>query len=108
MVGEYIQVVTTTGKREDAKKIAQKLLEKRLAGCVQIVGPIESTYWWKGKVETSEEWLCFIKSEKSLFSELEKEIKETHPYETPEIVAFPIVDGSKNYLEWLKSELKTG
>ncbi|MEM2135476.1 MAG: divalent-cation tolerance protein CutA [Candidatus Freyarchaeota archaeon] len=107
MVGEYIQVVTTTGKKEDAKKIAQKLVEKRLAGCVQIVGPIESTYWWKGKVETSEEWLCFIKSEKSLFAELEKEIKEVHPYETPEIIAFPIVDGSKKYLEWLKSELKT-
>ncbi|MBS7251891.1 MAG: divalent-cation tolerance protein CutA [Candidatus Freyarchaeota archaeon] len=104
---EYIQVFTTTEKREHGEKIARILVEKRLAGCVQIVGPVQSTYWWKGKVETSEEWLCLIKSEKSLFNELEKAIKEVHPYETPEIIAIPIVEGSKKYLEWLKSELKT-
>jgi periplasmic divalent cation tolerance protein len=103
---EYIQVFTTTEKREHAEKIARALVEKRLAGCVQIVGPVVSTYWWKGKVEIAEEWLCFIKSEKSLFNELEKAIKEVHPYETPEIIAIPIVEGSKNYLEWLKRELK--
>jgi len=103
---EYIQVFTTTEKREQAEKIARALVEKRLAGCVQIVGPVVSTYWWKGKVEIAEEWLCFIKSKKSLFNELEKAIKEVHPYETPEIIAIPIVEGSKNYLEWLKRELK--
>ncbi|MEM2959427.1 MAG: divalent-cation tolerance protein CutA [Candidatus Jordarchaeaceae archaeon] len=103
---EYIQVFTTTEKREHGEKIARILVEKRLAGCVQIVGPVQSTYWWKGRVETAEEWLCLIKSEKSLFNELEKAIKEVHPYETPEIIAIPIVEGSKKYLEWLKSELK--
>ena len=106
MMKEYIQVFTTTEKKEDAKKIAKALAEKRLAGCIQIVGPIGSIYWWKDKVETAEEWLCFIKSKKSLYDELEKVIKEIHPYEVPEIIAMPIVRGSKDYLEWLKNELK--
>jgi periplasmic divalent cation tolerance protein len=103
---EYIQVFTTTGRREDAEKIAQTLAQKRLAGCVQIIGPISSTFWWKSRIETAEEWLCLIKSEKGLFKELEKTIKETHPYHTPEITAVPIVAGSKEYLRWLDQELK--
>lgn len=103
---EYIQVFTTTEKKEDAEKIAKVLLEKRLAGCIQLVGPIESTYWWKDNVETAGEWLCFIKSKKTLYDELEKTIKEVHPYETPEIIAVPIISGSKDYLGWLNNELK--
>lgn len=103
---EYIQVLTTTEKKEDAEKIAKTLVGKKLTGCIQIVGPITSTYWWKGNVETAEEWLLFIKSKKTLYEELEKAIKDMHPYETPEIIAMPIVSGSKNYLEWLKNELK--
>lgn len=103
---EYVQVFTTTEKKEDAEKIAKAMVEKRLAGCIQIVGPINSMYWWKGNVETAGEWLLLIKSKKELYEELEKAIKELHPYETPEIVAVPIVAGSKEYLEWLKNELK--
>ncbi len=103
---EYIQVVTTLEKREDAEKIAKVLVEKRLAGCVQIVGPVNSTYWWKGKVETAQEWLCIIKSEKDLYQRLEKAIREVHPYEVPEILAFSVVAGSKDYLEWFSRELQ--
>ena len=106
MMEEYIQVFTTTEKKEDAEKIANVLVKNRLAGCIQILGPIVSTYWWKGNVEIAEEWLCFIKSKRMLYDELEKAIKEIHPYETPEIIAVPIVRGSKDYLEWLKNELK--
>lgn len=106
MMDEYIQVFTTTEKKEDAEKIAKALVEKRLAGCIQIVGPIVSTYWWKGNVETAGEWLCFIKSKKTLYDKLEKAIKEIHPYETPEIIAVPIINGSKDYLGWLNNELK--
>jgi periplasmic divalent cation tolerance protein len=103
---KYIQVFTTTEKKEDAEKIAKVLVEKRLAGCIQIVGPIVSTYWWKGNLETAGEWLCFIKSKKTLYDELEKAIKEVHPYEAPEIIAVPIISGSKDYLGWLNNELK--
>jgi len=106
MVEEYIQVFTATEKKEEAEVIGKVLVERRLAGCVQIVGLIASTYWWKGKLETTEEWLCIIKSKKSLYEELEKAIKETHPYETPEIIATPIVVGSREYLKWLGDELK--
>ena len=103
---EYLQVSTKNEKKEDAEKIAKTLVEKRLASCVQIVGPIESTYWWKGTVETAEEWLLLIKTRKNLYEELEKATKAMHPYETPEIIAVPIVTGSKDYLEWLRNELK--
>ncbi|MCL0063531.1 divalent-cation tolerance protein CutA [Peptococcaceae bacterium] len=68
---EYIQVFTTTEKEEDAKKIAKTIVEERLAACVQILGPITSTYWWKESIETSKEWLLFIKSKKSMYEELD-------------------------------------
>ena len=103
---EYIQVFVTTDKKEDAEKIARVLVEDRMAGCTQIVGPIVSTYWWKGNIETAEEWLCLIKSKKSLYQKIEKVVKEMHTYETPEIIAIPIVDGSKDYFEWLENEVK--
>ena len=103
---DYIQVLTTTEKKEDAEKIAKALVEQRLSGCVQIIGPIVSTYWWKGDVESAGEWLCLMKSKKILYVELEKAVKSIHPYETPEIIAIPIVAGSKDYLDWLGSEVK--
>ena len=106
MMEKFIQILTTTENREDAEKIDKALTEKKLAGCVQIIGPITSIYWWKNNLEKSEEWLCLIKSEKRLFDELEKVIKELHPYETPEIIAIPIIIGSKDYLNWLSNELR--
>ncbi len=105
-MAEYIQVFTTVENRKDAEKIAGVLVEKRLAGCVQIVGPVASAYRWKGKIETAEEWLCIIKSQRTLYADLEKAIKEVHPYETPEIIAMQIVAGSRDYLDWLGTELK--
>ena len=91
---ENIQVFTTTGTKEEAKKIAKVLVEKRLAACVQIVGPILSTYRWKRKVITEEEWRCSIKTHRGLYDDLESAVKELHQYQTPEIVAVPIVAGS--------------
>ena len=103
---QYIQVLTTTKKKVEAQKIAKAIIEKRLAGCIQIVGPITSLYWWKRNIEKEEEWLLFIKSKKNLYQKLEKVIKEIHPYKMPEIIALPIIAGSKDYLRWLKNELK--
>lgn len=80
---EYIQVVTTTETKADARTIANTVVEKRLAACAQIIGPITSTYWWQGKVEVSEEWLCVIKSRQDLYERLEEVIREVHPYEVP-------------------------
>jgi len=102
---EHLQVLTTAGSKEEAERIARSLLEKRLAGCVQVAGPISSAYWWKGAIETAEEWLCLIKTRRALFAEVEEAIKTAHSYETPEIVALPIVAGSRPYLDWLADTL---
>jgi len=100
----YIQVVTTTALREEAERIARELVETRLAACVQIVGPILSTYRWQGKIETSEEWQCWAKTRGELFSRVEEAIRHIHPYEVPEILAVPVIAGSANYLAWLDAE----
>ena len=101
----FIQVTTTTESREQAKKIADFLVEQKLVACVQIVGPIESTYRWKGKVENAQEWLCLIKTRDDFYKEVESAIKEMHSYETPEIIVVQILKGSKEYLNWLDDEL---
>ncbi len=106
-MNHYIQVVTTVGSRAEAQSIARTLVERRLAGCVQVVGPIASTYWWEGKVEEAEEYLCLIKTRQDLFTTLEATIKSLHPYEVPEILALAVSAGSQRYLDWLKSELVT-
>ncbi|MFZ4439053.1 MAG: divalent-cation tolerance protein CutA [Syntrophales bacterium] len=101
----FIQVTTTTGNKADAELIALKLVEVRLAACVQIVGPIESIYRWKGKIETAVEWLCLIKSCAESYGAIEQTILSLHPYETPEIVAAAITGGSRAYLDWLRGQL---
>src|SRR5450759_550153 len=101
----YIQVMTTTETRQQAHAIAQFLVESKLAACVQITGPITSIYRWNGKVENTQEWLCLIKTREDFYDKVEAAIKSLHSYETPEIIAVPIVKGSKEYLNWLDSEL---
>lgn len=108
MKKRYLQVMTTASREEDAERIARAVLEERLAACVQISGPVTSLYWWKGSLETSGEWLCLIKTREDLFGALEKLLRKVHPYETPEIVALPIVAGGRDYLKWLQGELKPG
>ncbi len=107
-MSEFLQVLTTTGSRADAEAIARALVERRLAGCVQVIGPIHSTYWWQGEIETAEEYLCLVKSSREAYPALEAAIQELHPYETPEIVALPIAAGSRAYLSWLQGELRAG
>jgi periplasmic divalent cation tolerance protein len=106
MANEYIQVFTTVEKREDANRIASSVVNKRVAACAQILGPIHSTYWWKGKVEEAGEWLLMMKTRQDLFTALEKEIKAVHPYDVPEITALPIVVGSERYLQWIEDETR--
>jgi periplasmic divalent cation tolerance protein len=103
-----IQVITTTETRAYAQAIADTVVAKRLTACVQIIGPITSTYWWQGEIETAEEWLCLIKTRRDLYEELEQAIREVHPYDVPEILAVPVVAGSQSYLDWLDHELDEG
>jgi periplasmic divalent cation tolerance protein len=101
----YIQVTTTTEHKEDAEKIARTLVDGKLAGCVQIIGPITSIYRWENQVEETQEWQCVIKSRQNLYGEIEKAIRFIHPYEVPEIIAVSIMGGSQDYLEWLHGVL---
>lgn len=102
-----IVVLTTTASRNEAGKLAAALVERQLAACVQIVGPISSVYRWQGKVEQSEEWLCLIKTQEACYAPLETAIRELHSYDVPEIVALPITQGSTGYLDWLMASLAT-
>jgi periplasmic divalent cation tolerance protein len=105
-MNEHIQVFTTTENKDDAGKIARDLVEKRLVACAQVFGPIMSTYRWKGKIEEEEEWLCILKTRSKSYEELEKRIKSIHPYEEPEILALPVVKGSRGYLDWMDRQMK--
>jgi periplasmic divalent cation tolerance protein len=98
---DAIQVFTTIGNRHDADNLAQALVERHLAGCVQIIGPITSTYRWQGEIESGQEWLCLVKTTKDKYDRLEAAIRELHPYEVPEILALPVVAGHQAYLDWL-------
>ncbi len=98
---EYLHVLTTAGSEEEAERISAALLERRLAACVQVVGPVASRYRWQGKIETAREWTCVVKTDAARYPEVEAAIRELHSYEEPEIVATPIVAGSAGYLAWL-------
>jgi periplasmic divalent cation tolerance protein len=100
-MSKYIQVITTTDSREAAKKIAETLVKEKLAACVQVSGPISSTYEWQGKIENAEEWVCVIKTRESFYGKVEEAIKTVHTYEVPEIIALPITAGNPAYLAWI-------
>ncbi len=99
-----IQIVTTTPSRELAEQIAAKLVEERLAACVQVDGPIGSIYRWEGKVEQDEEWRLTAKTLDTRFVEVEGVIRGMHPYDVPEILAVPVSHGSAAYLQWLREQ----
>lgn len=97
-------MTTTTETKAQAQAIAGHLVEQRLAACVQIVGPIASTYRWKDEVVSSEEFMCIVKTRTELAGEVETAIRSLHSYDNPEIVLTPIVGGSAEYLSWVVSE----
>ncbi len=105
-MAEYLQVQTTAGSEKEAERLAAALVERRLAACVQVIGPIVSRYRWQGEVEQAHEWLCLAKTEAERYAELEAAIRELHSYEEPEVIATPIVAGSARYLDWLGENVK--
>ena len=94
-------ILTTAGSEAEAHKIAQALVERRLAACVNIVGPIESVYRWKGAVESAPEHLLVIKTTAAAFPRVRDAIRELHSYELPECVMLQIENGSEEYLRWI-------
>jgi periplasmic divalent cation tolerance protein len=100
-MADHVQVLTTAGSEEEAGRIAAVLVERRLAACVQVVGPIVSRYRWQGAIEEEREWQCLAKTTYAAYDAVEAAIREAHSYEEPEIIATPIVAGSAAYLAWI-------
>jgi periplasmic divalent cation tolerance protein len=100
-------VLVACGTLTEGRHIARSVVNKRLAACVNVVlSPIDSYYTWKGKLEAAREYLLVIKTTAKKLAELEKEVKRLHTYDVPEFIALPIVDGSKDYLQWLGNSVR--
>lgn len=99
-----IIVVTQVPDRAVAMDLARALLERRLAACVNVGAPVESIYHWRGRIETGEEIPVVIKTRSVLYSDVEAAVRKIHPYDTPEIIAIPVVDGDARYLAWITDE----
>jgi len=100
-----IVIFITSGSEEEAKKLARVLVEEKLAACVNILSGVESLYWWKGKIESSKEWMLVVKTQGKMVNRVVKRVKEIHSYEVPEVIALPIVEGNKDYLQWISDTL---
>ena len=101
-------VLITVGSLEEAEKIAQALVERMLAACVNIIPSITSVYRWQDEVQRDGEVLLIVKSRRDVFEHLARCVKELHSYETPEIIALPIVAGDADYLRWLNRSVPGG
>jgi periplasmic divalent cation tolerance protein len=104
---DKILVLTTCGSAEEAARLARLLVESRLAACVAVTPGVRSIYRWQGAIEESEEWSLAIKSRRDLFEALSAELRRLHSYETPEIMAIPVLEGGAAYLEWMDGELRS-
>ena len=105
---EHVAIFITVGSLDEADKIAQALVERMLAACVNIVPSITSVYRWQDGVQRDSEALLIVKSRRDVFEHLARCVKELHSYETPEIIALPIVAGDADYLHWLNSSVPGG
>ena len=106
MNNDYIIVLVTTANKAEAENIAQALLRERLIACANIITPVTSFFFWSGKIDRAEECLVLMKSRRDLFAELAERLKGLHSYEVPEVLAIPIIEGSKAYLGWMGEVLK--
>ncbi|MFZ3216355.1 MAG: divalent-cation tolerance protein CutA [Candidatus Acidiferrales bacterium] len=105
---DTIVVLVTCGSRKEARKIARALVARRLAACVNEMGvPVTSTYRWKGKIESAKEFLLLIKTSRKRFAALRDAVQALHSYDVPEIIALPIAEGSRNYLQWISESVKS-
>ncbi|MFD7923635.1 divalent-cation tolerance protein CutA [Streptomyces sp. NPDC059740] len=101
---EFLAVLTTTDSEEAARRLAADAVERRLAACAQVDGPVTSVYRWEGTVETDTEWRVLYKTTAARYPALEAHLRSVHTYETPEVIATPVTAGSDAYLAWLRTE----
>jgi periplasmic divalent cation tolerance protein len=97
----FVVVLITASSPEEGRRIARSLVEGRWAACVNLIPSIQSIFSWKGEINEESETLLVVKSRRSLYREIENQVKKLHSYEVPEVIALPIVAGSKDYLGWV-------
>jgi periplasmic divalent cation tolerance protein len=102
----YVVIFTTVGNKKEARRVAQAVLQKKLAACVNILDNLESVFWWQGKIDAAKEVLLMIKSKKRLLPKVIKLIKSRHSYEVPEIIALPIIAANPDYLRWIDDAVR--
>lgn len=105
-MSEYLMVYSTFAGRTEAEAAAAELVDRRLVACAQVSGPVLSVYRWQGTTERSEEAALVLKTTRERYAEVEAALLKLHPYETPEIVAVPIIAGSARYLHWIDESVK--
>ena len=103
----YCIAVITCPSREDALRIKDVLLESRLAACVNILEGVNSFFWWQGKIDSASEVMLLAKTTRAKFKKIVACVTAVHPYDVPEIIAVPIIDGTKPYLDWIDDNLKS-
>jgi periplasmic divalent cation tolerance protein len=101
-----IVIFVTTSTEQEAHKVAELLLTKKKAACVNIVPRVDSSFWWQGKLDSARESLLIIKTKASLLPEIIEMVKSVHSYEVPEIIALPIIGGNEDYLKWIDDEVR--
>lgn len=102
----FIIIFITVPTEKEAKKISGKLLQEKLVACVNIIKEVNSSFWWKNKIETANEILLIAKTQSKFFDDIVKIVKSLHSYDVPEIIAVPIINANKDYLNWIKNSLK--
>ena len=103
---DKVVILVTAASKKECRKIAKHLVEAKLAACVNITPAIESVYRWEGKIARDQEYQLFIKSTRELFPEIKAAVSKLHSYHTPEIICLPIIEGSRNYLQWVGDSVK--
>jgi periplasmic divalent cation tolerance protein len=103
---DCVVVLVTVGSPDEGERIATAVVSEQLAACVNVVGPIESIYRWDNQVQHDQEMLLVIKTRTALFEDLAARVRALHSYQTPEVIAVPIIAGSQAYLDWLRGSTR--
>ena len=101
----FAVLFSTAGNLDEATRIAEHLVERRLVACVNLIPMVHSIYWWDNKVNRDQEVLLILKTEKRKIGEIEKTVRSLHSYQTPELIALPLVSGLQEYLKWMEDSL---
>jgi len=104
---EYRLVYITTSSADEARKVGKEIVSQRLAACVNILGPIQSMYWWKGNLQEDNEMVVIAKTTAALLPRLIERVKAVHSYEIPCIVALPLTEGNPDFLDWIAQETES-